>query len=65
MANVPGPQPDIRFCPICKSEIRNIPRDAMKSRAHVKTDGTTLPDTHTYECIDSACATRFEINQDR
>ena len=34
MANKPGPQPDIQFCPACKANVRNVPRSEMKS--HVK-----------------------------
>ena len=26
MANIPGVQPDIKYCPACKEELRNIPR---------------------------------------
>lgn len=63
MANIPGPQPDIKYCPICKSDLRNVPRDEMKSRAYVRADGTVSEDTHTYECL--SCGVRFEINQDR
>ena len=63
MANKPGPQPDVKFCPVCKSELRNIPRSEMKSRGYIKKDGKVSEYTHTYECLD--CKQRFEINQDR
>ena len=65
MANLPGPQPDIKYCPICKAKLRNVPRHEMKSRAYVRKDGTVSPDTHTYECTSANCRVRFEINQDR
>jgi hypothetical protein len=63
MANIPGQQPDIKHCPICKNSLRNIPKEEMRSKGYLRKDGTTSPFTHTYECI--ACHTRFEINQDR
>ncbi len=63
MANVPGPQPDVKFCPRCKAALRNVPRSEMKSRAYKRRDGTVSPDTHTYECLN--CKARFEINQDQ
>jgi uncharacterized protein with PIN domain len=58
MANKPGPQPDIRYCPICKEGLRNVPPHEMKSKAQ----GTH---THTYECTSERCRVRFEINQHR
>jgi hypothetical protein len=63
MANISGPQPDVRFCPACRGNLRNVPREDMRSRAYVRRDGTVAEDTHTYEC--DACHIRFEINQDR
>ena len=63
IANLPGDQPDIKFCPACKADLRNIPRNEMKSRGNVRQDGTVSPHTHTYEC--DSCKHRFEINQDR
>lgn len=63
MANKPGPQPSIRYCPICKADLRNVPRSEMKSRGYLRRDGTVAPYTHTYKCI--SCSNRFEINQDR
>lgn len=63
MANKPGAQPDIKYCPKCKGELRNIPRSEMKSKGYIRKDGTASEHTHTYECI--VCNTRFEINQDR
>jgi hypothetical protein len=65
MANVPGPQPGVRYCPSCKADLRNVPRNEMNSPGHVRADGTVSEDTHTYECTSSSCRTRFEINQDR
>lgn len=63
MANIRGPQPDIKYCPYCKSDLRNVPREEMKSRGHVGADGSVSRDTHTYQCI--TCNNKFEINQDR
>ena len=63
MANLPGPQPDIKFCPVCKSDLKNVPRSKMKSRGYVRRDGTVSDHTHTYECAN--CKNRFEINQNR
>ncbi len=60
--NVPGVQPDIKYCPACKEELRNIPRSEMKSKGHRK-NGTVSEHTHTYQC--KVCDIRFEINQDR
>jgi uncharacterized protein with PIN domain len=62
MANVPGPQPDIRFCPVCKAEVHNIPIGEMKTH-RVRPDGSVPTHTHSYEC--RQCGNRFEINQDR
>ena len=59
MANESGPQPDVRFCPACKADLRNVPRDEMPPRKNAP------PDTHTYECTSGECGERFEINQDR
>ncbi len=63
MANKPGPQPDIKYCPICKDELRNVLRCEMKSKGYIRKDGTVSEDTHTYHCKN--CNNRFEINQDR
>lgn len=63
MANRTGPQPDIKYCPICKGGLQNIPRDKMKSKGYIRKDGTVSEHTHTYDC--SICGKRFEINQDR
>jgi uncharacterized protein with PIN domain len=65
MANIPGPQPDVKFCPTCKAPLRNIPRSQMRSRGYVRRSGVVSPHTHTYECTDTSCGERFEINQDR
>jgi uncharacterized protein with PIN domain len=63
MANQTGLQLDIKYCPICKAEINNVPRNKMKSKGYVRKDGTVSSETHTYECL--SCGNRFEINQDR
>lgn len=63
MANLPGPQPDIKFCPKCKGNIENVPRNKMRSRGYTRRDGTVSEYTHTYDC--TTCGTRFEINQDQ
>jgi uncharacterized protein with PIN domain len=63
MANLPGPQPDVKFCPFCKANLRNVLRSKMKSRGYKRRDGTVSPHTHTYQCEE--CERRFEINQDR
>jgi len=65
MANIPGPQPDVLFCPACKGTLKNVPRNKMKSLGYVHRDGTVSPDTHTYECINPECGKVFEINQHR
>ena len=61
MANLTGPQPDIKYCPVCRSDIVNVPRSRMVSKAYVRRDGTVAEDTHTYDC--PSCKNRFEINQ--
>jgi uncharacterized protein with PIN domain len=63
MANLPGEQPDIQYCPKCKGSLVNIPREKMKSKGYVRKDGTVSQYTHTYRCKE--CGTTFEINQDR
>ncbi len=63
MANVSGPQPDVKYCPSYKSALRNIPREEMKSVGYLRADGTVSEHTHTYQCI--TCESTFEINQDR
>lgn len=63
MANKPGPQPDIEFCPVCKEKLENVPRQKMKSKGYMRRDGTVSKHTHTYDC--HGCGNRFEINQDR
>ncbi|POZ51263.1 hypothetical protein AADEFJLK_02709 [Methylovulum psychrotolerans] len=65
MANESGPQNDVKYCPACKGTLRNIPREEMTSRGHIRADGTVSPHTHTYQCIDQNCNIRFEINQQR
>jgi uncharacterized protein with PIN domain len=52
MANLPGPQPDIKYCPACKAKVRNILRNEMKSQGYVRKDGTVSEYTHTYECLE-------------
>lgn len=61
--NRSGPQPDVRFCPICQGQLHNIPREEMSSPGYTRADGTVAPDTHTYQC--DRCHVRFEINQQR
>ena len=63
MANIPGPQSDIKFCPICKSDLENVLRSDMKSKGYVRKDGSVSEHTHTYDCAN--CRNRFEINQER
>ena len=63
MANIPGPQPDIQYCPVCMNQLRNIPRGEMASPGYIRADGTVSEHTHTYEC--GSCNNRFEINQRR
>lgn len=63
MANISGKQSDVRYCPACQKELRNVPRCEMKSRGYTRADGTVSPETHTYIC--SGCGRGFEINQDR
>jgi len=63
VANLPGPQPDIKYCPVCKADLRNVPRKEMKAKGYVRRDGTVSEHTHTYDC--ERCGNRFEINQDR
>ena len=58
MANRSGPQPDIRYCPISKENLRNIPPHEMKSPPR-------SDHAHTYECTSRPCSVRFEINQAR
>lgn len=62
MANKPGPQPDVKYCPKCKARLKNVPREEMKTR-YVRRDGSVPQSTHTYDC--NECSTRFEINQHR
>jgi len=63
MANVAGPQPDVLYCPACKADLRNVPRNEMVSPGYIRADGTVSPHTHTYEC--QHCNNSFEINQNR
>ncbi len=63
MANISGPQPDVRYCPACKGHLQNVLRSEMISQGYTRTDGTVSPDTHTYTCLQ--CGIRFEINQQR
>ena len=63
MSNKSGPQPEIKYCPICKSKLKNVPRAQMKSK-YRRRDGTVAPHTHTYVCLKLPIH-RFEINQDR
>lgn len=34
MANISGVQEDVKFCPKCKGNLRNIPRSEMKSKEY-------------------------------
>jgi uncharacterized protein with PIN domain len=63
MANVPGPQPEVKYCPACQGNLKNVPRDKMTSSGYIRTDGTVSPHTHTYVCV--KCGIKFEINQQR
>lgn len=63
MANLSGPQPKIKYCPICRGNLKNVPREKMKSKGYMRKDGSVAPYTHTYDC--KICSTRFEINQDQ
>ncbi len=63
MANLTGPQPQVLYCPTCKHDLRNVPREEMRSRPRRRADGTFPTHTHTYEC--QTCHRRFEINQER
>ncbi len=63
MANIPGKQPDIKYCPACKGELENVPRAKMRSKGHRKKDGSVSEDTHTYICLE--CKKGFEIDQHR
>jgi len=63
MANKPGPQLDVKYCPACKGNLKNVPCDEMTSSGYIKKDGTVSPDTHTYTC--TKCGIKFEINQQR
>lgn len=65
MANKTGPQPDVRYCPVCKADMKNVPRNQMVSTGQVRKDGTVSPHTHTYLCMGPNCGKRFEINQAR
>ena len=62
MANISGPQEDVKYCPACKGDLENAPRSKMKTRV-INNDGTVPPHTHTYECLQ--CGIKFEINQHR
>jgi len=62
MSNKSGPQEDVKYCPTCKADLRNVPRNEMKTSSR-RIDGTIPPHTHTYVC--TQCGNKFEINQDR
>lgn len=63
MANISGPQPDVKYCPACKGHLQNVPRSEMISQGYKRKDGTVSPHTHTYKCLQ--CGITFEINQNR
>lgn len=65
MANKPAFQPDIKYCPACKTDLENVQREKMVSKGYVRKDGSVSPHTHTYICKSAACGKKFEINQDR
>jgi hypothetical protein len=65
VANKSGPQPDVKFCPACKSDLENVSQEKMVSQGYVRKDGTVSPYTHTYARKNEACGKKFEINQDR
>lgn len=65
MANRRGLQPDFKYCPACKSKLRNVPRGEMRSRGYKRANGVVARHTHTYECKSKGCENRFEINQAR
>lgn len=65
MANTTGPQPEIRYCPACRADLRNLQRHELPSRGYRRADGTVTEHTHSYECTSGACGRRFEINQAR
>ena len=62
MPNLSGPQDDVKYCPACKADLTNVPRDKMKSSVKNR-EGSTPAFTHTYICKE--CGKKFEINQDR
>lgn len=57
MAFISGEQLEIKYCPICKESLRNIPRSEMK------TNRNSDKPTHKYECL--VCHNSFEINHDK
>ena len=61
MANVSGFQPYVKYCPVCKADLTNVPRDKMKSTVKNR-EGSIPAFTHTYHCKE--CGKKFEINQD-
>jgi len=63
MANISGPQPDVKYCSACKGQLQNVPRSEMISQGYKRKDGTVSPHRHTYKCLQ--CGTTFEINQNR
>ena len=65
MANISGPQPDVLYCPACKSELNNVPRSDIRSTGHTRANGMVAEETHTYACTNKDCERRFEINQAR
>ena len=60
MSNLPGPQPEVKWCPNCKAALVNVLRERMVSHTTRK-DGSIAPYTHTYFC--PKCGKKFEINQ--
>ena len=56
------PRPKIKFCPSCKGDLINVPKDEMKSSRDTETDRTASLNIHIYAC--HICDLRFEVNQD-
>lgn len=44
MANISGPQPDVKYCPACKGHLQNVPRSEMISQGYKRKDGTAFND---------------------
>ncbi len=65
MANVSGPQHEIKHCPICAGELKVVDREDMVSSGYVsRKTGLVADHTHTYKC-EKDSNHKFEINQAR